>query len=268
MLTEEFVSTSLARRMIARMQVTHERRRMSIFSGPPGIGKTTAVEAFQARQPNAVVIIKISRRDASEVHVMRHTIEALRTLFRPPGEKYASSVWELRTALFNAICEWAGADPRAAKRSEYLPATFPHLTIVFDEAQNLSRQAIDALRYWNDADRCYSPIPIGIIFVGNNEFSLRPSAAGHSTISEAVADRALHLQAYEYDDLTDDDLTLFIEARGLTNPSALAALLRYFRTPRSPRSLRRVGDLLADIFDAADGGGIDGHLVRSVLAVD
>ena len=26
---------------------------------------------------------------------------------------------------------------------------------MFDEAQNLSREAIEFLRYWNDADRCY-----------------------------------------------------------------------------------------------------------------
>jgi hypothetical protein len=262
-----FVSTSLARRMISRMQVTHERRRISIFSGPPGIGKTTAVEAFRSRQPGTVVIIKISRRGAGEVLVLQHTVEAIRVLFRPPGEKFSSSTWQLRSDLFRVICEWAGADPRAAKRNEYLPITFPHLTIVFDEAQNLSRQAIDSLRYWNDADRCYSPIPIGIIFVGNNEFSLRPDTGGESPISMAVADRALYTQAFDYEDLTDDDLRLFIEARGVTDEGAVGMILRYFLRPRIARSLRRVSDLLDEIFDAADGRSIDEHIVRSTLAV-
>ena len=60
---------------------------------------------------------------------------------------------------------------------------------------NLLRDALGVLRFWNDKDRCYSPFPIGLVFVGNNEFSLAPDSHGACVISAAVADRALYVEA-------------------------------------------------------------------------
>lgn len=110
------------------------------------------------------------------------------------------------------------------------------------------------LRDWNDADRCYAPFPHALVFVGNNEFSLSGATASESVISAADADRALYLQTFDYDDVTDDDLALFIDARRNLDPNALAAVVRSFRTPRALRSLRRVGDLLDDLDKIAGDG--------------
>ncbi len=264
-MSESFVSTSIARRLIARMQATHERRRISVFSGPPGIGKTTAIDAFTARSPEGVAVVKIARRNAREVLVLQHVLDALRALAGSRLTHFPGSLWELRNDVFAAICRLAGADPGSARRGEYDAAQFPPLTIIFDEAQNLSREAIEALRYWSDRDRCYSPSPLGLVFVGNNEFSLRTDNDGRSTISAAVADRALYVQAFDYADLTDNDLTLFIEARGVTDTGALAEILRQFESSVAARSLRRVDDLLSDLFDMADGSEITRDLVRSCL---
>jgi hypothetical protein len=261
-MSETFVSTSVARRLIARMQVTHERRRISVFAGPPGIGKTTAIDAFGSRIGCGVAVVKVARRNAREVLVLQHVLDAVRGLSGPRHTHFPSSVWELRNAVFGAICEFAGVDALAARRGQYEPADFPPLTIVFDEAQNLSREAIEALRYWNDPDRCYSPFPLGLLFVGNNEFSLRTDNDGRSTISAAVADRALYVQAFDYSDLTDDDLTLFIEARGITDPGGLSEILRQFKSPLAVRSLRRVEDLLVEVFDLADGAPVTAEVVR------
>ena len=250
-MTEHFVPTSIARRMMARMQATHDRRRISVFSGPPGIGKTTAIDAFRARQPDSVVIAKVSRRHAREVLALQHVLETVRALSGPGSDILSNSVWKLRQDLFQALCQWAGADPiRARSGTEPSADELPRLTIVFDEAQNLSRQAIDALRYWNDTDRCYSPFPLGLIFVGNSEFSLEVDNLGQSVISAAVADRALYAQAFDYDELSDDDLRLFLRAKGLVDPGAVSNILRHFRAPRAVRSLRRVMDLVEDLPDA------------------
>ena len=264
-MTEVFVSTSLARRLIARMQATHERRRISVFSGPPGIGKTTAVDEFVRRRPGEVAVVKIARRNAREVLVLQHTLEAVRQLAGSSFEHAPSALWDLRNDLFGAICHWAGVEPSPARRGEYDAAGFPRLTIVFDEAQNLSREAIDGLRYWNDADRCYAPFPIALVFVGNNEFSLRGATASESVISAAVADRALYVQTFDYDDVTDDDLALFIDAQRELDRSALAAVVRSFKAPRALRSLRRVSDLLDDLDEIAGSATISVETVRQAL---
>jgi DNA transposition AAA+ family ATPase len=263
----EFVATSLARRLIARMEATHERRRISVFAGPPGIGKTTAIDEFARRCAGKVVVVKAAKRNAREVLVLQHTLEAFRQLTGSPFQHVASSLWELRSDVFNAACAWAGADPIAARRGEYDLDRFPHLTLVFDEAQNLSREAIEALRYWNDADRCYAPFPLGLVFVGNNEFSLAGSCAAESVVSAAVADRALYLQTFDYDDVADDDLELFIEAKGEFETSAVAAIVRSFRGPRSLRSLRRLSDLLDELRFYARGRTVTPEEVRRYFAL-
>ena len=264
-MTELFVATSIARRLIARMQATHERRRISVFSGPPGIGKTTAIDEFVRRRPGEVAVVKVARRNAREVLVLQHTLEAMRRLAGSSFDHAPSSLWDLRNDLFGAICLWAGVEPLPARRGEYEAPAFPRLTIVFDEAQNLSREAIDGLRYWNDADRCYAPFPLALVFVGNNEFSLSGATASESVISAAVADRALYLQTFAYDDVTDDDLALFIDARRDLDAGALAAIVRSFKAPRALRSLRRVEDLLDDLDEIAGSGAVSAETVRQAL---
>jgi DNA transposition AAA+ family ATPase len=176
-----------------------------------------------------------------------------------------SSIWELRHYVFRAVCEWANIDINDARRGEASLANVGCLTIVFDEARNLSREALEVLRFWNDKDRCYSPFPIGLVFVGNNAFSLAADSHGASVISAAVADRALYVEALTYDDMTDEDLQMFMQAQGLSDPGARSAVMRSFRTPRAVRSLRRVMDLLDELRDVAGDERITSVTVREVL---
>jgi DNA polymerase III delta prime subunit len=260
-----YVATSVSRRIIARMQATHERRRISVFSGPPGIGKTTAIDQWRRGRPDAIAVVKIGRQNAKEAMTLQHTLEAVRRLTGESFTYVPTSIWELRKDLFGAICRWADADPLAARKGEYDPAAFGRLTIVYDEAQNLSRQAIEALRYWNDSDRCYAPFPVGLVFVGNSEFSLAGGPDGSSVISAAVADRALYIQSLEYDELTDDDISLVVQDRGVEQFSAVAEIVRAFKGPRAVRSLRRVLDIIDDAICIAAGGPITQDAVRSAL---
>jgi hypothetical protein len=260
----EFLATSVARGLIARLTATHERRRISVFAGPPGIGKTTAIDEFARRHAGEVAVVKVARRNAREVLVLQHTLEALRHLTGSSFTHAPGLVWEVRNVLFNAACAFAGMDPGAARRGEYDLAVGPRLTLIFDEAQNLSREAIESLRYWNDPDRCYAPFPLGLAFVGNNEFSLAENG-GDSVISLAVADRALFIQTLDYADVADEDLELFIAARGDCEPAAVTALVRAFRGPRAQRSLRRLSDLIDTVHDDAGGRMISADDVRRGL---
>ena len=104
---DQFVPTSVSRRLIARMEATHQRRRISVFSGPPGIGKTTAIDRFQGDNPGSVAVIKVARRPAKEVVVLQHSLEAVRRLCGSSALGIPSSIWELRSYLFRAFCDWA-----------------------------------------------------------------------------------------------------------------------------------------------------------------
>lgn len=257
--------TSVSRGFIARLQVTHERRRIAIFSGPPGIGKTTAIDEWRSARPMESVVVKLGRQDAREGLVLQHLLDALTTMKGEAHNGFTSGLWELRRKLYVAICDRAGLEFHSARRNQYPLELIPLLTIVFDEAQNLSRQAIEALRYWNDPDRCTGPFPVGMVFIGNSEFSLASSNETPSVISAAVADRALYVQMLSYEDLTDDDLSAVIRANGIDDLAAVAALVRCFDSPRSIRSLRRVLDLVEELHEAADGRAVTVETIAMVL---
>lgn len=261
----DFIATSLARRLMARMQDTHERRRISVFAGPPGVGKTTTIDEFVRRRPGEVIVVKVSRRNAGEILVMQHTLEALSPLTGCSPRPSHMTIWSLRRRVFDAALTWAGGDAALAVANGARDQ-LPRRTVIFDEAQNLSREVIEALRYWNDGDRCYAPVPLGLVFVGNSEFSLA-GGPSESVISAAVADRALYLQTFDYDDIADEDLELFIDAHGMFERSAAATILRSLKAQRSPRSFRRLSDLLEELERNSHGREVSAEDVRRHFAL-
>lgn len=275
----DFIPTSIAVRMTARLRATHTRGGISVFSGPPGLGKTTAIEAFKAEFPGAVAIMKVATQGARELVVMQHAIEAMRSLSYGGGNRITGiGTYDARNELAREIDSWAfrrereqGSKvlDRLAGNNTGVPAEGlgnPQLTFVFDEAQNLSRNAIETLRYWNDKDRCYAPFPVGLVFVGNKEFALAADKSGASAISAAVADRALYIERYEYCDMTNADLKLFLNAYAITDDAAVNAVLKHYSTPRTPRSLRQVRNHAQDILDEANGAPVTAAHAWTVLA--
>lgn len=192
--SSEFVATSIVGHFIPRMRRAHQRGRIGVFSGPPGIGKSTAIERFRAEEEACVTVVSVPpgpRTGLKPVAAVQLAIEALRALDRDRDTaRIPSSYVEQRAAVFNLVCRWAGLDPYRVRRGE--PVEHAPLTIIFDEAQNLSREAIEVLRFANDLKGGYSPFPLGLIFVGNNEFILKSDGRGQSVLSAAVADRALY----------------------------------------------------------------------------
>lgn len=264
-----FIATSIARTLLARMRRTHERTRVSVFSGPPGIGKSTAIEEFRAEFDGAVTVAPVppgSGAGLKATAAIQLAIEALQDLSsRSYRERVPSGHVELRAAFFSAICELAGYNAQSARREGV--ADRPAYTIVFDEAQNLSREAIEVLRFINDERGGYSPFPIGLIFVGNSEFALKADGRGNSVLSAAVADRALYTETFSYADVTNDDLALFFDARAAVDQAAMALILNHF-AQRADRSFRRAGDLLDDLTEEAGGGPITTNIVRAVLGLE
>ena len=263
----DYVPTSIAVRMTARLRATHKRRGISVFSGPPGLGKTTAIEQFAIEFPGSVAVVKIATQGVRELGVMQHALEALRNIRVHQGwPRSGQGTFEARHDLASEISAWAHNRIDTRIRNPDLEREAGPLSLVFDEAQNLSRNAIECLRYWNDRDRCYGPFPIGLVFVGNNEFALKADKSGTSAISAAVADRSLYIERFEYADLSNADLRLFLSAKGIGDPGALDALMKHFSTPRVPRSLRQVLRVALDVLDEAAGDPVTAAHVWAVIA--
>jgi hypothetical protein len=144
----------------------------------------------------------------------------------------------------------------------------PRLTLVFDEAQYLSPDAIEMLRYWNDGDRTVTPFPLGLAFVGNSEFALEEDASGQSHISGAVRSRALFVETLAYEDLTDEDLRSVMESRGGYEPDAMALIIRQFAGRRVRRDLRSIIRLDEALRGQSPRATISASLVRAELALE
>lgn len=185
----------------------------------------------------------------------RHRITRIADAARP------GLYWELRRLVYHYLSELFPREHHDYERLDQLPP----FTFIFDEAQYLSREAIEALRFWNDNDRGTTPFPVGLVFVGNNEFSLEEDSYGQSTLSGAVRSRALFIEPLDYADITDQDLVLFAQSRGVTDAAAIAAIVRYYSAPRIKRDLRNVERLLATLKRRANGEAVSGATVQEFL---
>ncbi|QCI93444.1 ATP-binding protein [Novosphingobium sp. EMRT-2] len=262
-----FVDTSIARQLLARMTITHEERGISVISGPWGIGKTTAIDAFARDHEFECLVIKVEpgahKRGATYGDVMKRVVEALRGLRDlPAGTQISNSTWTLRQMIYTHLTELFDY-PRY-----YESGSAPAFTFIFDEAQYLSREAIEALRFWNDSDRGTTPFPVGLIFVGNNEFALAESLGGESVISGAVRSRLLFEVPLTYAHVSDADLATFAQSRGVIEKSAIEAFLTYFSKPRIARDLRQAERKLSSCRRRAGEGPISADIINSVLHPD
>jgi len=257
------VRTAVLSRLVARMQRTHDRRRASIFVGPAGIGKSTAVEAFRAANAGDVMVTRVPGRGLTGLQALQQFLLALRARNGGGSSYMMRSMSVVQHYIALEIEKAAGEGYRDAK-----PDEFPKLTIVFDEAQRLTNGAIDALRDYNEPHGfCRGAFPIGLIFVGNNELSLQAGNGGASLIDEGMADRLLYRDRLTYDDVEHSDLASFARSQGVSDDGAIGAIVSTFVGPRVQRSFRRLADLIDDLRDEARGGNVTRETVRSYFAL-
>lgn len=267
---QTIVDTSVIRLMKARMRVTHEERGIAVISGPWGIGKTTAINAFadhitEGGEVALCAVVKVepgaTKRGATGGAVMRQALEALRALNgKTLGTQLSNATWTLRQQIYSEIIDLFGDE------------TFVPFTFIFDEAQYLSREAIEMLRYWNDRDRTTTPFPVGLIFVGNNEFAMAENLGGESVLTGAVRSRLLFEEPLSYDHLDDADLTLFCQSRGISEAGAISRLVAHFgktegrgRRPAPKKDLRAVERLIVTLHRRAGEAPVTAAVVDAVL---
>ncbi|HEX9933452.1 MAG TPA: ATP-binding protein [Allosphingosinicella sp.] len=255
-----FVPTSIARNLLSRLALTHEECAISVISGPWGIGKTRTLDEFYAANEATSLIVKVEPgprgKGAAPARVLQFIAEGLQRAVDPRGCRVRLGNGYLQ--LRQAICD-------------YLSIMFDHpegarFTFIFDEAQNLSREAIETLRYWNDADRCTTPFPVGLFFVGNNEFAMQSDRSGESVISGAVRSRALFIESLDYSDVSEADLVLFAESRGIADAAVISAIVRYYSSPKTKPDFRTLERSISVIQRLAGSGPVTAEILQTVLS--
>lgn len=258
------IEATVLRRLVTRMQRTHDRRRASFFVGPPGIGKSTAIEAFRAAQPGQVMVTRVVKRGATGPQMLQQLLLALR-LRREHVTRYVTNA----TAEVQRYVDMEIGKACDGLTRDDDPSRFPLLTVVFDEAQRLTNGAIDALRDYNEPHYlCRGAFPLGMIFVGNNELSLQAQSGGASIIDEGMADRLLYRDRLSYDDIEREDIERYAQSLGVTDNGAVRAIVAAFAGPfAQQRSFRRISDLIEELRDEALDGPITRETVKAVLAL-
>ncbi len=259
----EPIPTRILTQTVPFMQDTHARRRASFFVGPPGIGKSTAINAFAAANPGEVMVQKISKRGVTGPQALQTLLLALRELSGRETRYVTNATSEVQRFIGVEIERLGGG-----RRRDEAPDLFPRLTIVFDEAQRLTNNAIDALRDWNEPHYfCAGTFPIGMIFVGNNELSLEAHKGGTSILDEGMQDRLLYRKRLTYDDVERADIERFCKAEGIDDDGALSAIGAAFAAQHSQRSFRRLADFIVTVHREAGDQPITRETVRTALSL-
>lgn len=259
------IDTSVVRFIRTRFEMTHHERAICVIAGPWGIGKTTAINSFAVEYADSCAIVRVEqgtfRRGASPVFTLQLAVEALRPLIgRAPRATLSNAYWSLRQMLNDHLEEW-----RSQRQIPDLPSSMPTFTLVFDEAQYLSREAIEMLRYWNDDNGTVAPFPVGLIFVGNSEFALESGGGGESVLTGAVRSRALFLEKIEYDDVKTSDIEAFLLSRGSYDDAALSLVTTHFSQPRIRKDFRSLARLDEAFRRRSQGTPISCEIVRSII---
>lgn len=254
-----FVETSVTRLISLRMKVTHEECGITVVSGPWGIGKTTSIDRFASEHENECIVIKVeppqSKKGAGPLPVLHQVASTLVERYAPHVYVSASSAqWDVKRHI-----------ARLLSNIPYRVQEHKRFTFIFDEAQYLGRQAIEMLRYWNDPDRNSFPFPVGLIFVGNNEFALEENIKGESVLSGAVRSRLMFELPLAYTHVCDNDLEVFAQSRGVDDADAIHDFVRHFKDPRVKRDLRSAEQLLRAFRRRAGDGPVTHQIVHSIL---
>lgn len=252
-----FVST-LASDMEDLMAITHARQRISAFAGPVGIGKSRAVEHFEENRSSEVIVITAKSQPTRTIETLYEIAQAIRRKAGQSPLVTSSGKSSLNAAIREARQQWWTTSLLAQPCGENNRGV--RQTLILEEAQNYAPKTISSIRYFNDRDNL-GLNPLGMIFVGNSEFSLMPSGNGSTPLSLAVADRMLYRETYTYAAVTNEDVRRHIEGYGVVPTEVIALMIKNLERllPRltdgtSQRSYRNIDRLLNILAAAAKDG--------------
>ena len=257
----EPIPTRVYTRLLARMRRTHERRRASISVGPPGLGKTTAALRLRQEEPANITITRVAKRALSAPQALVQLHGTLRQLdgcedSLPTTQLGSMPMVQHRIhVLMERIAGINWTNPN--------PEDFPPFTVIWDEAQRLTNDAIDALRDFTEPfGQCRGPFPLGMIFIGNEELSFDVRRDGTSLLDAGMASRLLYSERLSYADIERADVDAYLCSLGIEDEEARDTLSSYYVGGRVPCDFRDIADLVDALQDEAAGQPITRETVR------
>lgn len=176
-----FVMTSIANDVTTVCQYASRRSVIGLIYGDAGLGKTRAIENFIQENPGIVTVITIHGG-------IKRPKPCIRALMRAVGCKnFGTMDYEIDALV------------------EYLRGT--NRTIIIDEAQHLSYEALEILRYIQEAAK------IGMVFSGNEVIYTRLYGSGEAAFAQFYSRVAIrcHLK-----DVTMADIEQIFASSGLS----------------------------------------------------
>jgi hypothetical protein len=244
----------------SELELAHQTRWNCIISGPPGIGKTTAIEKWRFPYGDQTLLITVPEPNRGKGH---SPAQAMLLILEAIYGKYSCSIPRtsdsiiLRNAAEHAI-------DRAFREQGYHRADW-RFTIVFDEAQGLSESALNALRHWWDNADQFFPEKVVFVFVGNDEFSMKVNSKGKSIISNALKSRSLHPLTLTRADLSLEEVEAFIRAKGIEEKAVIREFVDYVKGNDDRRDFRTLTQLLDRCRTYTSGGPVTSDIARRAL---
>lgn len=232
-----FVETTVAARVIDMLDIAHRHSWMISIQGPPGIGKTTAVEEY-ARRAKAKVWRFTARRDTAAVGPM------MRALAQQFAGTCDVRTYENVRALLEAA-SWARLD-----RGPLL---------VIDEAQNLNADTLEELRSVHDEGK------IGIAFIGNHTFVDRHNGKRSNLVASPQFVSRLQL-TMDLTGVEPGDAEAVARLHGITGGGTIKRLALLARGPRGLRVLDGIVGLANEHAAGAPPKAEDFDFALSILA--
>lgn len=244
------VPTSVTRRGVDIISRAHAARGILAIRGPAGIGKTTAIQEAKAKYGDGVIVVTPRQVNTPIGYALRLTLDVLRVhIGASPIEGQATSEL-LQHKIALDLRTWFSS--RFAMK--LFKGTPPYCTIIFDESQNLSARALDALRRWNDRTVSLPRPPIGLVFVGETGPASREDPDWTGVVAGVGDHLSGAVESFGYHDLSDEDIQRVVQANGLKSPEAVSALLDYCRQQPPNRDLRTVLRIVRDAKNEARSG--------------
>jgi len=208
------------------------RNQMGAIMGPPGIGKTTALERYRYNAGWTLVCTMSSAQTSVSA-----VLKVLGEVFNCPPER---SIHDRYTTLVNSI-RWSREDR----------------VLLIDEAQLLNDLCLDMIRSIHDETR------LPIVFCGNANFRDRFNNTRDAAFAQFTSRIVIR---HNFSGVEDGDLRVLCNHHGITSPQAVKLLKHHADHNGGLRMVVNIIDF-AHGMGGGDGALTLGHLKDAVQAM-